>query len=281
MRKVSNLLFKTINSLFLIIIVFIAILPFIYILIISLSPMGEQQNFYLFDAYKVLLTNGKFINSLLISIVLTLLGTIISVIITTFAAYSLSKDGLPFKKLIIVFIYLPLIFNGGLIPFYIVVRSLGLINNLFSMIIPFALNLINLHIMIRFFSSSEIKSIEEASYIGGSNEWSTLFRIVLPCSKHIIATISIFYAVSYWNSWFPAFIFINDTLLYPLQMVIRDLTISSSNAFNTGISNISGDFLLTENIKMASIVISVIPIIPFLFVAQRYLKNYNILTKLK
>lgn len=266
---------------FLSIFVFCAIMPFLYILMISLLPMGEQQDFQLFEAYKVLFSDRKFLFSIFISFILTLSGTIISIIITTFASYSLSKENLRFKKIIKLLIYIPLIFNGGLIPFYIVVRSLGLINNFFSMIIPFALNLINLHIMIKFFSSSEIKSIEEASYVGGSNEWITLFKIVLPSSKHIIATISIFYAVTYWNSWFPAFIFINDSSLYPLQVVIRDLTISSSNAFNTGISNITGNYVLIENIKMASIVVSVVPIIPFLFLAQKYLKNYNILNKLK
>ncbi|MBT9779428.1 ABC transporter permease subunit [Clostridium sp. MCC353] len=258
------------NYLLFVIIGIIMLYPFWYVVMYSFSdpsksslnslylwPAGFTVGSYIYAFSKKILFSG-FFNS----VFLTVVGTCVNMLLTIMLAYPLSREKLPGRKYLSAFVIFPMLFNGGMIPTYLVIKQFGLLNSLWSLITSMAVNVYNLLILSKFFKSIP-DSLIEAAKIDGCGDATTLVKIVLPLSKASLATISLFYAVQHWNEFLHATIYINTDSKWPLQVVLRNIIDMVANDLNSG-----GEvFMNPENFKMATIVITVLPIIcvyPFL-----------------
>lgn len=252
--------------------------PFYNVLIISFAKFEviSKSNLYWlplsfdFTAYQVVLTDAKFWNSFLVSILVTVGGVAFSMFISVAGAYALSKKGMPGRNAALSLILFTMFFNGGLIPFYLIVKELGLINNILVMIIPAGLNTMYLIIMKNYFSTIP-EGLEESAKLDGANDMYILLKIIIPISMPFMATFGLFYAVERWNEWWHALIFISDSKKAPLQIYLREILITASSSLNSTAMTMAEQKNLakvyTPSLQMASIVIACIPIMmvyPFL-----------------
>ncbi|MFD0867667.1 Inner membrane ABC transporter permease protein ycjP [Chlamydia abortus] len=267
-------IFDTVNYMFLTFLAFLTLYPFWDSLIVSITPLQESlsSNLHLYpksvtlEAYQYLLQLKQLWVSYGNSIFITVFGTIISMFATTMAAYALSKRQLPGGRPIMFAIVFTMMFSGGIIPTYLVVKQLGMMNTVWSMMIPTAIQTYNLIIMRNFFTSIP-DSLEESARIDGCSDLGILLRIVIPLSMPAIATISLFYAVARWNEFFTAVMYVTDKGVWPLQLFLRSMLIDNEASFQSG-----GDspFLLGQSIKMATIMISTIPVMIIYPFFQKY-----------
>lgn len=217
-------------------------------------------------AYDTVFHNRLFIQTLQNSIFVAVVGTILSMALTISLAYPLSKKRLKGATGMLFLAFFTLLFNGGIIPSYMLVRSLGLLNSLWSLIIPSALSVFNLMIMVSFFRSVP-QEIEESAKIDGSNDIGILLRIVVPLSLPVIATLTLFYAVSKWNIFFQAVMFNSDTTKMTLQVLLRQILMQLTDEAvetNADIPRIGA------TVKMAMIIIATVPILLVYPFFQKY-----------
>ena len=270
MRKIR--IFPIVNNVFLVAIALTMFLPFWHVLMYSFSPGADSATVkFLFwidgfglDGYKSVMQTDNILRAYLNTIIITNTGTFASVLCTAMAAYSLSKKNFVWRRFFTVFIFITMIFGGGLIPTYYVVRGLGLVDTLASMIIPRLVNAYYIILMRNFFISLPA-SLEESAKIDGANDITVFFRLVVPISKPLIATMVLFHAVEYWNIWFDGLIYVNNRNLYPLQLVLRNILYQQDQIFAPGMMP-----AMAEVVKMACIIVSTAPILfayPFL---QKY-----------
>lgn len=252
---------------------FLGIFPFLFIIIISLSSeQSISQNGYRllpsewsFDGYTYLANmSGQILNALFISVLVTVLGTLVSVTITSTYAYALSRPHMPFKKFFLFIIIVPMLLGAGLVPGYIVVTNLlDLKNTIWALILPMAFSPFNIIIMRTFFKKSVPNSIIESARIDGASELRIFLQIVLPLSVPGIATISLFAAIAYWNDWFNALLYITDKNLFPLQYVLMNIQANIDymikNAAALGVS-VGQMAIPKEATRMALVVIATLPI---------------------
>lgn len=267
-KKISP--FTVLNYLLFIVIGIIMVYPFWYVVMYSFSDPTQSclsslyllpQGFTL-ESYKYAFSKKILFTGFFNSVFLTVVGTCVNMLLTICLAYPLSRDKLPGKKYFSAFVVFPMLFNGGMIPTYLVIKQFGLMDSLWSLIASLAINVYNLLILSKFFKSIP-ESLIEAAKIDGCGDVMTLVKIILPLSKASLATISLFYAVQHWNEFLRATIYINTDSKWPLQVVLRNIIDMVANDLNSG-----GEvFMNPENFKMATIVITVFPIIcvyPFL-----------------
>lgn len=230
------------------------------------------------EAYESILQNDKIWTGYRNTIVYTLVGTVINIIMTILAAYPLSRPDLPGRNAIMVLITLTMFFGGGLIPTYLLVKDLGMVNTMWALIVPGAIATYNLIVMRTYFQSSIPWELQEAAHMDGCSNWRLLFSIILPLSKPILAVMVLFYAVGHWNSFFPALIYLRDEALQPLQLVLREiLMISNSSAVEGGSVGLEKQILLAESIKFAVIIVSTLPVlIMYPFVQRHFVKGVMI-----
>lgn len=230
-----------------------------------------------FEAYTNILHNGKIWTGYTNTIIYTVVGTAVNIVMTVLAAYPLSRPDLPGRKVLMVLITLTMFFGGGLIPSYLLVKNLGLLDTMWALIIPGAIATYNLIVMRTYFQTSIPWELQEAAHIDGCSNWRLLLNIIIPLSKPILAVMVLFYAVGHWNSYFNSLIYIRNEAKYPLQLVLREiLLISQSDAVdaNVGLEN---KVLLAESIKYAVIMISSLPIlIMYPFVQRHFVKGVMI-----
>lgn len=214
------------------------------------------------------------------TLIYTTVGTIVNVIMTTLAAYPLSRRDLPGRKILMFLITFTMFFNGGLIPTYLIVRDLGLLNSMWAMVVPTAIATYNLIVMRTYFQNSIPWELQEASLIDGCSNTRLLVHIILPLSKPIIAVMVLFYAVNHWNQFFNALIYLRDDALYPLQLVLREILIVSQSSFLDSSGSTFGmteKLLLAESIKYGLIIIASIPVlIMYPFVQKHFVKGVMI-----
>lgn len=205
-------------------------------------------------------------------------GTVINLIMTILAAYPLSRPDLPGRGVIMLIITLTMFFSGGLIPTYLLVKNLGMVDTVWALIIPGAIATYNLIVMRTYFQSSIPWELQEAAHIDGCSNMRLLLNIILPLSKPIIAVMVLFYAVGHWNSYFGALIYIRNEALYPLQLVLREiLLISQSAGVDGGSVGLEDKILLAESIKYAVIIISSLPVlVMYPFVQKHFVKGVMI-----
>lgn len=256
----------------------ICLAPFLYVVSVSLTDPDVYIPFkfniipekFSLDSYLYLLSTNSFLSALKNTVYITIVGTILNIVVTFTMAYGLSRKSLPGRTVILYAVIFTLVFNPGIVPNYLLVQGLGLINNHWSLILVALTNAWSL-IIIKSFIEALPYELEEAARIDGCNDIGVFLRIIIPLSKPAIATFTLFFAVAHWNTYFNALIYLTDSSMWTLQVLIKTLVIDSgSNAIaQTGAT---GDqaALPQETIRMASIVLAILPILvvyPFL---QKY-----------
>lgn len=286
-KTIGSKTFDTINYAFLAIYAAIAIIPFIYILVASLTPpeLLLKKSFILipekisFDAYRYIFSTDTIPKSLLVSAFVTVFGTAVNIIVTVLMAYPLAHKDIMGRKFIMLMITFTLMFSGGMVPTYIIVQKLGLIDNLLSLILPNAMSAFSLIIFKNYFQELP-KELEESARIDGCNDLKILLQIILPVSKPLIATFVIMFGVANWNSWFNAVLYINDPGKWPIQVILRQM-ITASAGVGSAESMAEGLVIPAEVVRMCTIVIATMPILciyPFL---QKYFTKGILLGSVK
>ena len=256
-----------INYLLLILLVFICLYPFLNVLAYSLSGynavLAMKVTFYLIDfnidAYKEILGKRQIWQAMRTTVIVTVLGTALSLVLTTFAAYALSRKELPGRAFFTGLIFFTMYFSGGMIPTFLVVKNLGMYDSLAALIIPQSISVFNFIVMRTFFKQLP-SSLEEAARIDGASDLQILVRVVIPLSVPIIATMGLFYAVGYWNTYFDALLYIQDGAKYTLQLRLRSLLFG--NELNSaGSLEGLGTQVMSQSLKMATVAVSTIPIL--------------------
>lgn len=253
----------------------ICVLPFLNVLGSSLATPGElaTRSFvvipetFTLDAYRYILSTPTIFRALGVSVFVTAMGTFVSLLLTSFMAYALSKPYLRGRRVINFLVVFTMLFSGGMIPTFIVVQNLGLIDSLWALILPVAINAFNFVIMRSFFQAIP-DSLEEAARIDGCSDLGVFLRIVLPLSIASIATIGLFYAVGYWNTYQNAILYINDSEKWPIQVLLRQIVIVASgmNADASVVDVVPP----AQSVKMAVIVVATLPMLVVYPFIQRY-----------
>lgn len=254
-----------------------ALYPFLYMIAVSLSgtvPVLRGEVFlwpkeFTLNTYAVVFDNPDIGKAYINTILYTVLGTTISLFVTAAGAYALSKKTMLFQRPFMIMIVITLFFSGGMIPTFLVVKSYSLINTIWAMVIPTAVSSWNFIVMRTFFMNMP-QEVEESGKIDGLTDIGIFFRLVLPLSSAIIATIGLFYGVAIWNNFFSALLYLRDADLFPLQVIIRNMVLQGAGGAN-GAGNIGGDSMIVdEALKYATIIVTTVPILlvyPFL---QKY-----------
>ncbi|WP_202556679.1 carbohydrate ABC transporter permease [Paenibacillus silvestris] len=235
---------------------------------ISLWPKGIN-----FDAYTAVLRDERILIGYKNTLIYVVLGTTLSLIFTTIGAYSLSRRNLVFGKYFMLMIVFTMLFTGGLIPTYLVVRSYGLLDTIWAMVLPGLVSSWYLIIMRTFFQGIPME-LEESGKIDGLSDMGILINIILPLSKPVILTISLFYAVQIWGNFFYALIFIRDADLFPLQVTIRNIVLVGQMTDTTVSSAIGDKEVVLESLKYAVILVGTLPILLiYPFIQKHFVKG--------
>ncbi|MDP4503338.1 carbohydrate ABC transporter permease [Nonomuraea turcica] len=269
-------LFQRINAVILTGVVIVTLYPFVNIIARSFSDeryiVSGQVNFFPrgfnVKTYELVISDPMFWTNYRNTVVYTVVATAIAMLLTTCYAYVLSKKHLKGRTVLVWIAIFTMIFSGGLIPQYVLVNSLGLTNSIWAIVLPNAISVFNLLVMKAFFEGLP-KDLEEAAAIDGLNTYGILWRIVLPLSKAVIATMVLFYAVSFWNSWFTAFLYLNEQDLFPVTIYLRNLIAGATGAESAGavMSEVSA---AAANIQAVTIMLTVLPILAVYPFVQRY-----------
>ncbi|RJE83965.1 carbohydrate ABC transporter permease [Paenibacillus sp. 1011MAR3C5] len=269
-------LFTVLNYTFFTILGLITLFPFLNVVAKSFSSeaavVSGLVTFFPIDfqtgTYQLVLGNSQFLNSFKITILITVVGTVASLFMTVLAAYPLSKPTLKFRKSLLLIYVFTMLFNGGIIPSYLVMRELEMVNTMWALFVPGLINVFYMLIVKNFFEALP-ESLEESAKLDGASNMRVLFNIVLPLSKPVLATVGLFYAVLLWNSYFNAMIYITSPELKTLQLYLKELIASTQEVLTTaGQIDINRDLnQAPEAVRAASIVTATIPILlvyPFL-----------------
>jgi putative aldouronate transport system permease protein len=226
-----------------------------------------------FAAYSTILTGGVVGRALLISLGITVVGTLFSMIVTILAAYGMSRAGSFGHRTILWIMMITMFFNGGIIPLFLVVSALGGYDQYWALIAPSAVSVFNIIVMRSFFANTAQDLIESAR-IDGAGDWRILWRIVLPTSRAVTAVIALFYAVGYWNSWFNIMLFMpSDSSKWPLQMLLYDYLTQNSQMVNSAAAGFQGA-VPTLALQMAVVTITIVPVlIVYPFVQKHFTKG--------
>lgn len=229
-------------------------------------------------AYQTIIDSPRLITGFVNSVIYTVVGALLGTALTMLAGYSLSRDDLPWRRVLTFFFLIPTLFSAGIIPNYIVVRQLGLLDSWWAVILPGALNVFNMIITRTFYRMNVPNEMLEAARVDGASDFGFFFKIALPLSKPIIAVNLLFYGIAQWNGWFNAFLYLTNENLYPLQLVLRDIL--AQNAVNP--SQIGGPDVgemvkrkeLFDKLKYAMIVVAMVPpLIAYPFVQKHFVKG--------
>lgn len=278
-RSLSERAFQACNVAFMALLMLVTLYPIWHVAMASISVpevVANKRGLILWpqgggslETYQTCLKHPALLISYRNTLLYVLLGTAINLVLTLLTAYVLSRRNLMLKPALLAFMMFTMYFGGGLIPTYLLINNLGMLNTIWAMVIPNAINITNVIITRTYFMGLP-DSLEESARIDGANEWTILFRIVLPLSVPIIAVISLYYGVGHWNSWFDAMIYLRNRELYPLALILREIVI------NGDVTNIQEEIdvyewkATTETVKYGTIMIATIPIMcvyPFL---QKY-----------
>lgn len=267
-QTIGDKIFNYINIVFLTVFALLCLLPFINIIAVSLSDNSAIISGKVFllpvgmniTAYKTVFTDLTMIRSFGFTVILTLLYTAITMLMTILCAYPLANKKLKGRTAFLLMITFTMYFSGGTIPSYLLISGMNMLNTIWALILPGAVNTFNMIVMKSFFSSIPA-GLEESARIDGAGHFRILFSIVLPLSLPIIATLSLFYAVGRWNGFSDALFYINDTKMYPLQLKLRQLI--SLNNVDQMMNDLNEEkqLVIPETIKSASIMFATVPIL--------------------
>lgn len=275
-RSLGENIFDVINYLLLLLVMLACAYPMLYIfnssisdpqqLLQSRSLMLIPEGFSI-EAYTKVFHNPKIYSGYMNTLFYVIVGTIVNLFMTTLAAYALSRPDLYGRGFFMKLITFTMFFGGGMIPTFLLIQNLGLLDTRMAMILPAAINTFNFIIMRTNFMSIPLALIESAK-IDGAHDFRILFQIVVPLSKPIIAVMTLYYAVDHWNDFMGPLLYLRSQDLYPIQIVLRDILLSNSTE-SMGSANDTG-FAIGENIKYATIIVSTLPILVVYPFIQRY-----------
>jgi len=282
--KKSIRLFDIVNVLLMGILICSMLFPFIHMAAVSISsseyvvkneitlwPKGIH-----FDAYVAVLKDKRILLGYKNTLIYVVLGTMLSLVFTTMGAYALSRRNLVLGKTFMLIIVFTMLFTGGLIPTYLVIRSYGLLDTRWAMLLPGLVSTYYLVIMRTFFQEIP-RELEESGKIDGLSNLGILLRIVLPLTKPVMMTISLFYAVGIWGNFFSALIYLRDASLFPLQVVVRNIVLIGQASESTVSSAMGEKPILLESLKYAVILVSTLPILMvYPFIQKHFVKGVMI-----
>ncbi|MEK4295758.1 carbohydrate ABC transporter permease [Paenibacillus sp. FSL H8-0261] len=271
-------IFRVCNTLFLSALMIVTVYPILYVAFASFSEpalmmahkgiLWKPLGFSL-ETYEAVFSNPMILLGYRNTLFIVIVGVALNLLLTSFAAYALSRKTLQYRKQLTLVIVFTMFFSGGLIPFYLLVRGLGITDTLWALILPTAISAFNLIIMRTSFEAVP-DALEESAKIDGANDFGILFRIFLPLCKPVLAVVGLYYGVSHWNSWFNAMIFLQDRSLYPLQLILREiLIIGEANSMAEGASQ-DEIIILGETLKYATIMVATLPIFLVYPLLQKY-----------
>ena len=280
-RSAASVVFDTCNTAFLAVLCVTMLYPLYFVFVASVSegnqlmahtgPLAAPLGFS-GAAYRLVFNNPLVVRGFLNSIHLVVVGTTVNILLTSFAAYVLSRRNVYWKPVLTIMAVVTLLFERGLVPFYLTVRGLGLLNSHWAVILAFAISAYNLIIMRTYFTTIP-DSLEESAKIDGANDFTVLFRIILPVAAPVVATMVLFYGVSRWNGYFYVMIFLRDRIKFPIALILREILIANSADTMMAGSDAGsmGDHEnIADTIKFATTVVATVPILllyPFL---QKY-----------
>ena len=277
-RSRGEHVFGLINAVLLTAFAAMALYPFVYVVSISLSTASEaaREGLHLYPkevtwtAYKMVLGNPEIVVGYLNTIYRTVLGTVLTLLMTCMCAYPLSRKYMPHRRFYTFMVIFTMLFNGGIVPVYLVVKSLGLIDNRLVYVLPMMLTGFNVIVVKNFFQQVP-ESLAEAARIDGANEFGILFRIYIPLSKPVLATVGLWTAILHWNMWLDAMIYITSNSKQVMQTFLQRIVIESSvELIEKGIVNPDVTQFTPETIKAATIVITILPMLVLYPFAQKY-----------
>lgn len=283
-RKKPNAdsVFDMVNLAVMLVLLVVFLWPLWFVVIASISDPGQvwQGNVILFpkgitlDAYEEVIQYKSIWSGYRNTLLYTLLGTAINMVLTVCAAYPLSRRDFPPRKILIIVLMVTMYFSGGLIPTYLVVNRLGLIDTVWAMMIPNALSVFNIIVTRTYFVNSIPEELREAAQLDGAGTVQYLFRVVLPLSKPILAVIGLFYAVGHWNDFYSALIYINSQQLLPLQSVLRKLLLTTQMTLQISSSMSPEEIMrktqLAQTLKYSSIIVSTVPVLCLYPLVQKH-----------
>ncbi|MFH5183902.1 carbohydrate ABC transporter permease [Paenibacillus sp. TAB 01] len=265
----------------------ISLFPFFYVLSISFTDPGAYVpfKFYLFPekwslySYRYILSTNSFINSFKSTVFITVAGTVLNVLFTFTMAYGLTKKWVPGRNIFLGVVIVTLFFNAGVIPNYLVVKNMGLLNSYWSLIWPSLTNAWSL-VVVKSFMESIHSELEDAAKIDGCSDLAVFWRIVIPLSMPAIAAFTLFFAVGHWNTYFNALIYISDTKKWTLQLLVKQLVIEGDAS---GVAQTLDNDAAppVETIRMASIVLAMLPILVIYPFLQKYFAKGVMLGSIK
>lgn len=268
--------FNVFNIVFLCGVVFVTLFPFLNIVAqsfsnpasitagqVSLLPVGFNVK-----TYQLIMSDQMFWRNYGNTVLYTVVATAIAMVLTTMFAYAVAKRNLKGRTFFIGIAVFTMFFNGGLIPNYVLINQLGITNTIWAVVLPNAISVYNMLVMKSFFENMP-EELEEAAQIDGLNSYGIFFRIVLPLSKAILATMVLFYAVANWNSWFTAFLYLDDKELFPVTIYLRNMIAGVSSGSAAGASEADAA-AIAPNIKAVTMVLTVLPILVLYPFIQRY-----------
>lgn len=278
-ESASRIVFVLFNTIFLTLLSLACLLPFLHVLFASFSePTRLARNSGLIIwplgfttmGYKLVAINPHIVNGLRNTFFYAAVGSFLNIILTSMGAFVCSNKKFMPRNIIMFLITFSMFFSGGLVPYYLLVRSFHMDNTVWALIIPTAISAYNLILMRTAFSEIP-DSLEESARIDGAGDFTILFRIIIPVSMPVVSVMILFYAVGHWNSWFQAMIFLRNRSLYPLQLVLREILINNNVSQIIVVAN-AGDStnLYRPLIRYSSIIVSIVPIICVYPFIQKY-----------
>ncbi len=274
----GDYVFMALNGVFLTLVVAVTLYPFVFVAFASISDPAEMARHMGFlvaplgfslGSYGMVLSNPMILAGYTNTMLYMTLGTSLNLLMTALGAYVLSRKRLMLRNFIMFLIVFTMFFSGGLVPYYLIVRGLGLANKMWALILPTAISTYNLIVMRTAFAQIP-DSMEESAKIDGASDYRVLFWIIIPLAMPVVAVMILFYSVGHWNSWFPAMVFLRTREKYPLQLVLREILIASSTDSMTTEASSADKEPIGETVKYATIMTATLPILfvyPFL---QRY-----------
>lgn len=255
----------------------ITLYPFYNVLILSFSNITAISKhtpymwFWAWDleGYRTIVNDPYFFSSLGNTLFVTVVGTTVNMLLSVAGAYVLSKKRLPGRSFLLTLVVIPMLFSGGMIPTYLVMKDYKLIDSIWSMILPYAVSSYYVIIMKNYFRSIS-PSLEEAAVIDGANDITVLLKVILPISLPFTMTFFLFYAVERWNEWWNAYLYISERRLYPLQIYLREVLINMNNQLSLMAQIKSGKKIPAESVQMATIIITALPILCVYPFVQKY-----------
>ena len=281
--------FYAVNAVLLALLALIVIYPLYFIIIASFSDpdavLGGRVILYpvqvTFEGYAKILQRTDVWRGYLNTIIYTALTVVLSLAVTIPGGWALSRKTIPGKKFLMIYFIIPMFFGGGLIPFYNVMSSLGLINTMWAVILPSILSVWNLFMSKTFFESSIPNGLIEAAKIDGAGQFRIFASVVIPLSKAVIAVMALYYAVGQWNSYFNAMIFLTDETKYPLQLVLKEILIASETTTGGSGETILQQFRLANQLKYVSVIVSSLPVLCLYPFVQKYFAQGVMIGSLK